>query len=262
TCCQTAASGATTCSVTKGASGCTAPSGGSACVGTQPSCCDACPAGWCGGGTTSTTLPRPTTAATTTTTPPATTTTRLATTTTTVPTTTTTTLPTCTCAGGTPTKTKFTTGIGSGTCGHLDSDSTANTETLTCGGLFFGGSSVAVPLPSKVPDQGSSVANVSCNGNALTVSGSSPTQAGGNRCSGGTNHHNSCTTNADCPGGLCSFLQCTAAGCLFGPPLPVPNSSQGGSATSTCVINVLSADASGSANCSTGTTTGLNLPLS
>src|SRR5439155_1337887 len=152
TCCQTAASGATTCSVTKGASACVAPSGGSACVGTQPSCCDACPAGGCGGGTTSTTLPG---------------------TTTTVPTTTTTTLPTCTCAGGTPTKTKFTTGLGSGTCGHLDSDSTANTETLTCGGLFFGGSSVAVPLPSKVPDQGSSVANVSCNGNALTVSGSS-----------------------------------------------------------------------------------------
>src|SRR5213080_4172628 len=57
TCCQTDASGATTCSVTKGASECTAPSGGSACVGTQPSCCEACPAGVCGGGTTSTTLP-------------------------------------------------------------------------------------------------------------------------------------------------------------------------------------------------------------
>src|SRR5207302_668085 len=143
TCCQTAASGTTTCSVANGASECTAPSGGSACVGTQPSCCDACPAGGCGGGTTSTTLPRTTIAVTTTTTV-ATTTTTLATTTTTVPTTTTTTLPTCTCAGGTPTKTKFTTGVGSGTCGHLDSDSTANTETLTCGGLFFGGSSVAV----------------------------------------------------------------------------------------------------------------------
>src|SRR5439155_16946606 len=30
----------------------------------------------------------------------------------------------CTCAGGTPTQTSFTTGIGSGTCGHLDADGT------------------------------------------------------------------------------------------------------------------------------------------
>ena len=125
----------------------------------------------------------------TTTTTVATTTTTLATTTTTtVATTTTTTLcppATCTCAGGTPGKTKFTTGVGSGNCGHLDQDGGPNFAQLACGGLYFGGAGVAVPLPSKVPDQGSSVANVCCNGTTLTVSGASPTQAGGNRCSGG-----------------------------------------------------------------------------
>ena len=58
TCCQTDATGATTCSVKGKASACTAPSGGSACVGTQSSCCDACVSGGCagGGGTTTTTV--------------------------------------------------------------------------------------------------------------------------------------------------------------------------------------------------------------
>src|SRR5205823_12153399 len=84
---------------------------------------------------------------------------------------------------------------------------------------------VATPLPTTVPDNGLSISNVSCAGTALTLTGTTPAEAGGNTCSGGSNHHNSCTTNADCPGGTCSFLHCTNAGCLFGPPLPVPNGS-------------------------------------
>ena len=90
------------------------------------------------------------------------------------------------------------------------------TIVLNCGGLYFGGAGVGVPLPSTVPDQGKSFSKAACTGTTLTLSGTSPTEAGGNRCSGGSNHHNACTTAADCPGGTCKFLQCTNAGRLFG----------------------------------------------
>jgi len=167
---------------------------------------------------------------------------------------------TCTCAGGTPSKFTFVTAVGSGVCGHVDADGNPNLLQLSCGGLYFGGSGVGVPLPSKVPDQGSSQTRVCCNGTALTVSGTSASEAGGNRCAGGANHHNACTTDGDCPGGKCKLLQCTKAGCLFGPPLPVPNNN--GAPTSTCVINVLSADASGMGDCNAGSTSNLSVPLS
>src|SRR5207253_257867 len=70
TCCQTDATGATTCSVVSRPGACKAPSGGSACVGTQSSFCDACVSGGCagGGGTTTTTVASTTTTVATTTT--------------------------------------------------------------------------------------------------------------------------------------------------------------------------------------------------
>src|SRR5213594_1771527 len=213
--------------------------------------------------TTTTTVPTTTTTVATTSTTVATTTTTVATTTTTTSTTTTTTTaPLCSCAGGAPSQVTFTTGVGSGTCGHLASDTSANFLSLNCGGLYFGGAGVGVPLPSTVPDQGKSFSKAACTGTAITLSGTSPTEAGGNRCSGGTNHHNACTTAADCPGGTCKFLQCTNAGCLFGPPLPIPNRSHQGAATSSCVINTITANAAGTADCNTGSTTALNVPLS
>ena len=185
------------------------------------------------------------------------------TTTTTTTTTTTSTAPsTCSCLGGTPTRQSSTTGVGSGSCGHLDADGTPNFFPLACGGLYFGGAGVAVPLPSTIPDLGTSIANATCNGTTLTLSGTTPAQTGGNRCSGGTNHHNACTSNADCPGGACKFLLCSNAGCLFGPPLPVPNGSHGGAATSTCVINTVAVNGSGTSDCSAGTVTSYDLPLS
>src|SRR5207248_8874079 len=185
-------------------------------------------------------------------------------TTTTVPGATTTTLPGsgCSCAGGTPTKQSSTTGVGTGSCGHLDADGNPNFFPLACGGLYFGGAGVGVPLPSTIPDLGTSIANVACNGTALALTGTTPAEAGGNRCSGGTNHHNACTTNADCPGGACKFLLCSNAGCLFGPPLPIPASAHNAAAISTCVINTVSQNASGTADCGTGTTTSYSIPLS
>src|SRR5437667_3877487 len=317
TCCETDASGTTKCNVVNGPDACTAPKGGSACVGTQPSCCDACASGECGGGggtTTSTVASTTSTVATTTSTEPTATTTTTSTTnttgttgtstttsttnttgttgtstttsttnttgttatttststtsttgttaTTTTTSTTTTTVSSCSCAGGAPSQVSFTTGVGSGTCGHLASDTSANFLSLNCGGLYFGGAGVGVPLPSTVPDQGKSFCKAACTGTAITLSGTSPTEAGGNRCSGGTNHHNACTTAADCPGGTCKFLQCTNAGCLFGPPLPIPNRSHQGAATSSGVITTITANAAGTADCTAGSTTGLNVPLS
>ncbi len=210
------------------------------------------------------------------------------TTTTTTSSTTSTSIGGCSCAGGAPTKTIFTTGIGSGTCGHLDADGNPNFFTLACGGLYFGGAGVGVPLPSKVPDQGSSISNVTCSGTTLTVSGTTATQAGGNRCIQGANSTRgasctansgcagTCTTDADCSpttsppscvsgscnNAKCALEKCTNAGCLFGPPLPIPNSSHQGAATSTCVVNTITANASGTADCTAGSVTGLNVPLS
>src|SRR5437667_361109 len=213
-------------------------------------------------GTSTTTSTTTTTGTTATTTTTSTTNTTGTTATTTTTSTTTTTVSSCSCAGGAPSKVSFTTGVGSGTCGHLASDTSANFLSLNCGGLYFGGAGVGVPLPSTVPDQGKSFSKAACTGTTLTLSGTSPTEAGGNRCAGGSNHHNACTTNADCPGGTCKFLQCTNAGCLFGPPLPIPNRSHQGAATSSCVINTITANAAGTADCTAGSTTGPNVPLS
>jgi len=208
-----------------------------------------------------------------------------ATTTTTTTSTTTTTCPGgCCCAGGAPSTFSFTTGLGSGTCGHLDADGSPNFFPLACGGLYFGGANVGVPLPSKVPDYGNSILNASCSGSTLTLSGTSAAQAGGNKCIKGlsASRGNSCTTDSDCagpcgtsadctPGGICSasscsnakcaMMQCTNAGCLYGPPLPIPNSSHSGAATSTCVINTITANGAGTSDCVAGSVTALNLPL-
>jgi hypothetical protein len=55
-----------------------------------------------------------------------------------------------------------------------------------------------------------------------------------------------------------SDRNCTSVGCLFGPPLPIPNA--GSPPTSVCVVNKVATDASGSADCTTGESN-LSLPL-
>src|SRR6266571_1664662 len=97
--------------------------------------------------------------------PPTTTTsitTSTTTTTTTTSTTSTTAGPCSACTGGVPGHISFTTTVGTGQCGHLDADGAPNFFPLACGGLYFGGANVGVPLPSKVPDQGSSITNAAC----------------------------------------------------------------------------------------------------
>src|SRR5207302_7202064 len=98
----------------------------------------------------------------------------------------------------------------------------------------------------------------------------------GTACTANSDCVGTCTTDADCSpttsppscvsgscnNGKCALEKCTNAGCLFGPPLPIPNPSHQGAATSTCVINTLSGNASGSADCAAGSVTNLSLPLS
>src|SRR6266566_3961130 len=253
TCCTTNSTGQATCSTKSTAALCKAPTGGTASVGSAPSCCDACGAPASSTttttpiATTTTTTPIATTttttpvATTTTTTPGATTTTTTpvatTTTTTTPPTTTTTTLPGCCGFSPQPGKLSFTTGIGSGNCGKLLGSAGNTLLNLSCGGLYTGGGGNSVPLPYAVPDMGQSLTKVAaCTGTALNLAA---------------------TTVADV-GGTHPERSCTSKGCLFGPPLPIPNPAS--PPTSVCVINSVATDASGTADCSSGASA-VSLPL-
>src|SRR5438445_2516696 len=158
------------------------------------------------------------------------------TTTTTTPGSTTTTTMGGPCCGINPTRLNFTTGTGAGTCGNVRSSTGAILKNLACGGLYTGGGSNSVPLPYAVPDMGSSLTGVSA-------------------CNSGT--HTLTLTNLT-SGATGSNRNCTSVGCLFGPPLPIPN--PGSTPTSVCVINSVTANATGTANCSSGASS-LNLPL-
>ena len=183
-----------------------------------------------------------------------------------------------------PTQLSFTTGIGTGNCGAAVNSIGGTFTNLACGGLYWGGGTNSFPLPFTVPDMGNSLTKVTaCSDPALTLSGTTPTEAGGNRCTQGaaakrgtictldSDCASPCITNADCfSGGVgvcnlgtctvakCAFLKCTNAGCLFGPPLPIPNPAS--TPTSICVINTVATNASGTANCSSGASA-LSLPL-
>src|SRR5207249_406463 len=161
--------------------------------------------------------------------------TTLSTTTTTTSSVTTTTLAACCGFSPKPSALNFTTSIGAGNCGTLKTSTGVLLENLACGGLYTGGGSAGVPLPFQVPDMGSSLTGVaSCSGTSLTLTNLTSTQTGSNR-------------------------DCTSVGCLFGPPLPIPNSAT--TPISLCVINTVAANASGSADCVTGASN-LSLPLS
>jgi hypothetical protein len=126
----------------------------------------------------------------------------------------------------------FTNGVGSGSCGAITGGAGGD---IACGGLYFGGGLDAVPLPIVVPDfaQPTRFRVDACAGSTLTVAGSTQAETGGNR-------------------------DCTTQGCLFGPPLPVPNA--GSVPTSTCLYNVVATAAQGTLACDTGAAN-VTLPL-
>jgi len=109
-------------------------------------------------------------------------------------------------------------------------------KNLACSGLYTGGGGNTVPLPYAVPDMGSSLTGVT-------------------GCNSITGNFNLTNLTSAATG---SNRNCTSVGCLFGPPLPIPNA--GSTPTSVCVINVVATNASGTGNCNTGTSH-LNLPL-
>lgn len=110
--------------------------------------------------------------------------------------------------------------IGSGNCGDTRDGSAAVLRALACGGLDIGGGGTAVP-EGLIPDGATSRLLLgSCAGSVCALA---PTGASG--------------------GGI----DCTDAGCSFGPPLPIPNAG-----LSTCVVNTFAQAVSGTVDKSTG----------
>jgi hypothetical protein len=144
--------------------------------------------------------------------------------------------------------------------GAIFSD-TACTTKLSDLGLacldLGGGNAVNVP-PGPVVDGASNVFDIS-GSNLLASNGTGKFDctkgAGpGKHCIGPTNNGATCTSDSDCDlsvPGSCALVE----NCLFGPPLPIAN---GG--LSTCVVNVIQSDASGTGNLTTGAST-VNIPL-
>ena len=152
----------------------------------------------------------------------------------------------------------FTTGlpqIGTGGCantggvtsGSVTDDTNTTLCNLAAGGLYFGGAGVGIPLPAAIPDMASSITKVAnCNAANGTFDLVATTNAdtGSNRnCSAAS------VSNPEYPGKL---------GCLFGPPLPIPNTNS--PATSVCIVNRVSTNASGSGTCGNGNAA-IDIPL-
>jgi hypothetical protein len=139
-------------------------------------------------------------------------------------TTTTTTSSTTTTSNGCPIL-EFATGPLGGSCGRINDDVAGTGTDLTpyggsgpqldCGTLYIGGGDSAQP-PSATPDGASSRYGISdcSNPNSMVLAPLTSTQTGNNR-------------------------NCTAPGCFFGPPLPIPNAGSPGA--STCIINTIAA---------------------
>jgi hypothetical protein len=174
------------------------------------------------------------------------------------------------------------------TSGELDSDTGGTTKikdlVLAC--LYFGGGNATIVPPGLIPDNAASYFSVS--GSNLTATAS----CGPTSCTKGTgpgshciNAH--CNSDADCDGtsGSCAAggcktgtqatpLSCTTdndcgasagscapdANCYFGPPLPILSPPPQGALT-TCVLNVIQTDGSGTIDTATGEST-VSLPLS
>jgi hypothetical protein len=145
-----------------------------------------------------------------------------------------------------PTTLSFTTGLPGGNCGRINDDA-AGTGTdlvpygggsaqLDCGTLYIGGGNTT-QAPSPTPDGASNIFNVTdCSvPSALPLAAATSVDTGSNN-------------------------DCTAPGCNFGPPLPIPNT--GNPPASTCVYNVIAASpaAGGILNGVAGTST-QTLPL-
>jgi hypothetical protein len=127
---------------------------------------------------------------------------------------------------------------------------------LAC--LYIGGGAATTVAPLKIPDSATSMLQLS--GNTLSASaGTGPGNctlgyAAGKHCISEVHTGMACTTDLNCepaaPGSCAPDAQC-----FFGPPLPLPNG-----ALSTCVVNPIASNVSGTADPTTGSAM-VNLPL-
>ena len=129
----------------------------------------------------------------------------------------------CACGAVPPRELRFASRAPSGVCGTLSKSS--GPLDLGCGVLYFGGGQVGTP-PFDVTDMKdpTTLSVDCCSGDTLTLGPTSQASAGSKRCS--------------------------SAGCLFGPPLVVPNT--GSTPQSVCVYPVYTGDGRGTARCDTG----------
>jgi hypothetical protein len=154
----------------------------------------------------------------------------------------------------------FTTTAGTANCnfpaaapfsGTLFSDTAATTplQSLGLGCLYIGGGNASAP-PSKIPENATTILD-SADGMTLTASyGTGPRDC--SRGPAATRHcvndpSTACTNDTECafvPGG-CAF----DANCFFGPPVPIEGF------PSNCVVNTIAADASGTIDTATGSST-------
>jgi hypothetical protein len=136
--------------------------------------------------------------------------------------------------------------------GEIDSDTagTLKISDLGLGCLYIGGGNATTVPASLIPNGSSSIFTVSgTNLSANTGTGPANCTVGfgpGMHCIGGINTGAACSTDANCTPsttGSCA----PDANCFFGPPLPIPNAG-----LSTCVLNAIKTDASGTVTPSTG----------
>jgi hypothetical protein len=136
---------------------------------------------------------------------------------------------------------------------------------LGLGCLYIGGGGATSVPPGATPDGATNIFNISGPPNATILSASTGRPAGndlnctvgagpGRHCIGGNNTGGVCATDADCGGtaGACAL----DANCFFAAPTPIVNAG-----LSTCVVNVIQTNASGTADLTTGTSS-TNIPLS
>jgi cysteine-rich repeat protein len=140
----------------------------------------------------------------------------------------------CDCCATAPSRLTFTPAVGSGSCGNVKNSSGTETLPLNCGSLYVGGGQNSIPAaalgdqtPFRLDVTGCDPAT-----ERLTLGPSTAAETG-------------------------SLLTCTAPGCRFGAPLPIPNAMS--PPTSMCVVNVIPQAASGTATC--GGAVDLTLPL-
>ena len=148
------------------------------------------------------------------------------------------------------------------TTGHVDS-ATTTLGNLGLGCLYIGGPNASALPAVSLADGASSVLDVvGIAGLALTLGGSDGSgPADCTRGSGpdrhclngspGTDMQGACATDDDCGGQIDSCA--LDANCFFGPPLPQGNIAN--PSTSTCIINAIAADVTGTADLLSGGST-------